>query len=405
MSLDRKKKLQRRKEKQGRTDAAKRDRLRDALAMFGLHDLFDAVPGDLQAQIAGFALPSPTMTLGPSAARLESARHLQEWFDWNLHNRYDVSPSTPFGPSLHDVFCWMGGLQTGPWHRLMPSSSRHGPKARAATAHFVERFMSFAREHGMTLIGKALMAITDEVANQSSPDGHYLYLQPDFAPRGTRFGWNFVIHALEAERRHITLDGASRPVYRCYAAGESLERPEPIFWSPRELGFSAAEERLPVFMQSHAVDACRKRLPPGIFHLHVLSQSLEQPQVERMNDDARLIAYGGANRFGYFVCRLVEEAFVLQTFLFLTMEGTPEYKRVRERLRLRRRDIEELKLDDLDQILFSDLRDDPVLAGVLGECGLSHLLADCADLIPTVTFPGVAQAVRKYLGMPQVVQP
>jgi hypothetical protein len=69
---------------------------------------------------------------------------------------------------------------------------------------------------------------------------------------------------------------------------------------------------------------------------------------------------------------------------------------------LRRRDIEELKLDDLDQIVFSDLRDDPVLAQVLGECGLSHLLTDCADVIRTVAFPGVAQAVRKYLGMPQM---
>ena len=64
--------------------------------------------------------------------------------------------------------------------------------------------------------------------------------------------------------------------------------------------------------------------------------------VERQ-DEAYLIAYHLKDlRLGYLVARVVEGRVVITTFLFLTMEGTPEYRLLHEQLRLCRRDIEHL---------------------------------------------------------------
>jgi hypothetical protein len=81
------------------------------------------------------------------------------------------------------------------------------------------------------------------------------------------------------------------------------------------------------------------------------------------------------------------------------MQGTPESDLLRKRLRLRREDVEYNQLDDVENLLFSDLVRDPELAAVFGECGLAHLLAERPVEIDVILREGYAASLRKYLGM------
>lgn len=107
------------------------------------------------------------------------------------------------------------------------------------------------------------------------------------------------------------------------------------------------------------------------------------------------------NRFGYFPFTVSDdgERVVLTTFLFLTMQGTPEYRLLGERLGLSRADIEYHRLDRAERFFQTDLCLDKDLAGRLGECGLGHLLEPAGDFDPLL-LRGVAAELRKYLGLP-----
>ncbi len=83
----------------------------------------------------------------------------------------------------------------------------------------------------------------------------------------------------------------------------------------------------------------------------------------------------GAGRAGYFVAKVFPGFVLILTFLFLTMEGTPEAKLLREKLGLHRKHIEEYHLDRFFTLIGSDIADDPLLSRVLAECGCGHLLS------------------------------
>src|SRR5207302_802619 len=77
---------------------------------------------------------------------------------------------------------------------------------------------------------------------------------------------------------------------------------------------------------------------------------------------------------GCLVARVVGNQVVLRTFLFLTMEGTPEARELSRRLGLSRPDIEYEGLDRLETFLSPSFRADAELAELLRECGCGSLL-------------------------------
>src|SRR6185369_8303135 len=90
---------------------------------------------------------------------------------------------------------------------------------------------------------------------------------------------------------------------------------------------------------------------------------------------------------------------IITTFLFLTMQGTPEAQRLARKLKLRRMDIEYQRLDELETFLNTDLRNDPLLAELFEECGCGHLLRLNAAQPPSEE--GYARELRKYLRLDQ----
>src|SRR5688572_29335456 len=207
-----------------------------------------------------------------------------------------------------------------------------------------------------------------------------------------------VFRSTDAQSRRISLEGADRPAYR---VGTSLSGGDVtwITWPGDRLGRWEAE--YPVFVQSHALRqlAQRVNLPGVVPYLQAwMAESLENPTiVERRPGGTFLVEFRiQEHRVGYLVTKLVENVVVVRTFLFLTMESTPEARKLERRLKLTRRDLEWLGLNDLSAFTRSDLRDDAQLRTLLTDCGCGHLLDMEKDELATTPRP-LAAELRQYV--------
>jgi hypothetical protein len=110
------------------------------------------------------------------------------------------------------------------------------------------------------------------------------------------------------------------------------------------------------------------------------------------------------HKLGYFAIEKVDELFLAKTFLFLTMQGTPEAGALYKLLRLKRLDVEHLGLDSLNSFLSDDLRADHELVSVLEECGFGGLLQMARFETKSGARTALARDVRAYLGMQPKLQ-
>lgn len=223
-------------------------------------------------------------------------------------------------------------------------------------------------------------------------------------PAGTRhIRTNIQIFREPARRVQVEFEGIARPAYQC---GGFL-RPgviDWVAWRPADLDMEGPDQGFPVFVQNHALKNLYERLgaldamnEPAV----MMFQSLMKPNVVVRQPDGSMLVECRAElgRLGYFVVHFLRDKFLVNTFLFLTMEGTPESHRLYERLRITRHAVEMMKLDDLATFLLSDIRDDKQLAGVLTECGCGHLLT-MTDRLPFKVKALMRQArhLRRILG-------
>ena len=159
---------------------------------------------------------------------------------------------------------------------------------------------------------------------------------------------------------------------------------------------------LPVFLQSHALRRLRERLA-GTFDTEVALQMgltcslLEPTVVERSGEDYLISFHFYGIRVGYLVARVVDEKLLITTFLFLTMQGTPEHRQMKERLRLSRPDIEYQDLDKLATFLTKDVLADDELVKVLEEAGCGSLLDLARDGFPHTEADGRAEELKRFL--------
>jgi hypothetical protein len=202
----------------------------------------------------------------------------------------------------------------------------------------------------------------------------------------------------------VAIDGKPRRAFQC-AIPWLLEG---IWWVECEGGALGLDggQKYPVFLQSHALHRLRERLAPSVIpepaiHLGLMC-SLAGPRVMPSEGDSYRIDFHFKDaRVGYLVGRVVEGKLVITTFLFLTMEGTPEGRLLKEKLRLSRRDIEYEGLDRLETFLTPDVLADKELGKVLEDCGCGSLLALARDGFPHTAAGSRAEELRRFLGIAQ----
>lgn len=119
----------------------------------------------------------------------------------------------------------------------------------------------------------------------------------------------------------------------------------------------------------------RTRLAAGIAQT-CLIHSFDDNILEYHNQGYRTLVACQANglKFGYFVIGRVDDDFVVHTFLFLTNEGTPEGKKLKELAQLERLDKDYLGLDSLAAYVDFDIKTDPRLKEIFYEAGCGSLL-------------------------------
>src|SRR5262249_15794776 len=143
--------------------------------------------------------------------------------------------------------------------------------------------------------------------------------------------------------KSLIVDGVERNVVRCYIP-DSPNGLKELTWSSDAIGLPGRDENLRVVIQSHAIEQLRNRVP--FANSFWTFDSLAEPQFVEVNEDRFLVEYRFCGRrMGYFSCLRLGETVLIRTFLFLTMQGTPEARLLRKRLRLSRSDIEYNELD------------------------------------------------------------
>jgi len=137
------------------------------------------------------------------------------------------------------------------------------------------------------------------------------------------------------------------------------------------------EKTLHVYVQDHAISRLQERI--GVisnkgFLLDCLGESLANPVVVSKDGNSYLIEYRFYNyKLGYLVISNEDDFALVRSFKFITMTGTPEYRKITRALRATKYDITRMKLDDLNSFIYSDLFEDDQIEEILSNCDLGHI--------------------------------
>lgn len=389
------------KRRQQRVAVDRRRAMRDVLIELGLWDELRKYPFhrrllDFRGSYASVKL-GDDVTPGERATRLlrEAEAALRE-ADFNCPELGGYFPT-------RDYF-----VLVRPAVSIVRASAKHYPRVQAcwnASAERLESLLSIETMVQSTL--SACTAVSNATCKFGRIDERLYSSRLDFgARRNTNSAMLFVIHQEQARARKFDREGARRRAFWC---GQPFDDGiEWIEW-PRDLVGLADGPPLPVYVQSHALDNLYRRearalLAPDtewLVHDYLWIALLEPKLTPLARQPGRfLVEY----RFlqwliGYLVAEVVDDAVLVETFLFLTMDGTPQGDALRHKLRLRRSDKQFLALDRLETFLNTDLRYDRELIELLEECGCGHLfeIADGFALQRRVT--GHAEAIRRHLGL------
>jgi hypothetical protein len=202
----------------------------------------------------------------------------------------------------------------------------------------------------------------------------------------------------------LAVSEGRRKAYPC-ARADLDSAPRHLNWNPAKLGIGDVDRNLPVYVGEHALARLRERIPVilDVALLHnIVCDSLAAARLGPTEGaDGFLVDAGPpARKLGYFVVEIYADFVFVRTFLFLTMQGTPEAKCMRQKLGLSRKDIEYYKLDSYFTLACSDLGDDPALRQALAECGCDYLLDFSDHSKPLSWLKRYRDPLRQELGLP-----
>lgn len=276
------------------------------------------------------------------------------------------------------------------------------PKIEAAWAALAERVLPHVQDNytrGLQTMVETLDAV---LLPHCHIDGRIYWLRYHYAaePSGRpRMAVTLEVHV--AQSREVVREGVRRPAWRCGlpAGATGIEW---VSWSPSVRGPDEAAGHLDVYVQSHALEQLYKRLPLEPWAVQdFMWQSLRKPRLASPRRGRWLVEYKFfQHRLGYFVAEEVDGCILVATFLFLTMEGTPEGNELRQRLRVRTDDVSWLGMDTLSYFVLSDVEKDAELTALLSECGCGHLFQLLRPDAVVARASGVAARTRQHLELP-----
>lgn len=370
------------------------DRLSRVLVAVGAVDEFNGLPKNLKERIRALLGWDLRVKLDPSAEGCADAETARQLIDSTLRET-PLKTETGHSMMLADYLTVFSSMNA-----LLDEKCVVTFEGKKDTRRLAELTRQFHGQHDL-LVDFKVESLLAHVVNQCSQVDQKLIgynMRPELWANGNKV-WVVKVYRTPAQRIDVLIDGRPRPVFRCGAC--TFRK---IIWSSfpaHVLGLDSKLAPFPVYIQSHALRQLDERLPlvgnEGVTTFF-LCDAFRQPEVVARRADDWLVSYRvGTHRLGYLVVTLLTDKIVVRTFLFLTMQGTPEAELLRKKLSLYRPDIEHLELDRMETFLQTDLRKDSGLVRILNECNCGHLLAfkpEYHDVCRT----GIAASVRKYLG-------
>lgn len=209
------------------------------------------------------------------------------------------------------------------------------------------------------------------------------------------------LDTVQPEQRRVRLDERARTVYR---VGWALPSYGPHWISVKANLFDdpAAQglEELPVYVQSHALHRLEERLDctDRSSQQYNMYLSLDEPEVVRGPTGKWLIKYQLKGfHLGYLMVDIVDGILIVRTFLFVTMDSTPEGYALQKALGLAAVDKKYLIVDRLSTFLISDIADHPDIKEHFVRAGCSDLFGfDTSSLIPEHRLQ-LGDRIRDYL--------
>ena len=116
-----------------------------------------------------------------------------------------------------------------------------------------------------------------------------------------------------------------------------------------------------MYVSKHALDRLRERLDSllcsGVAEIGLYAACADPVSTTNKKGVVLLECRYWGKKVGYFVIGLDNNMLFVKTFLFITMDGTPEAEKIYQLLSLTRKDKEYLYLDRIESYGLKDFRD------------------------------------------------
>lgn len=382
-------------EKQAKRQASIRKGFAEAAELLGLTHLLEQFPHRLRQRLWNLPVGEPVVQADPSSVSHPSAAVIRTELQQHLRHAsialdgkraYPVASVITFVAGLQLLLRWMQAPAEG------ALANRLAAEGFPVVEEFFKRYLSEAL---LNLIAEVRAGIAQHQRLDRQLITFSLCWQ-EMADGKLRTAIIFAVN--QPQRIEVEVEGDRRTAFRCggqFAVEPSIQW---VAWPGSALGIEDSKMELPVYVQKHALHRLEERLReigPAAAHFWLWS-SLSEPTLVAKDGDHYTIEYRFLQwRLGYLMGRRVGDRVVITTFIFLTMQGSPEAELLRQTLRLQRRDIEYQGLDELRTFVGTDMLDDPVLQEIFRQCGCGHL-AELRSMVVQRPAEYAAQ-LRKYL--------
>lgn len=386
-----------------RRDSKRAQETASVLAAIGVLEEFRKQPAPLRKHFSRLRYPRPEIVLDATAENEPEAPDIANDLSLALEEEHLSIEETARTVSLLDFFC----IGVPLWHYF--GLTKLKPIGVESADHFLDCMYTATNDHISSnmdwVLGTLAWSMDFALLKYSRIDRTLFWISLDFPPEEDTdpdYFFNVTVHVHRVEERRRKIDGVPKRLYRC-GTGYGM-RIDWVSWTSADLGLTGPEQALPVFIDGgHALRNLRERVTVAQDNGMVedcMWDSLQSPGVTWTEEaDKFLVEYRlWEHKIGYFVFKALDDMYVAKTFLFLTMDGTPEGQKLWEKLRLTKKDKQYTGLDRLSTFVLSDIKDDPELVAVFEECGCAHLFDMTEEKLTDRQLTGSAADVRKYLG-------
>jgi hypothetical protein len=216
------------------------------------------------------------------------------------------------------------------------------------------------------------------------------------------------MHSVRPEKKKIKYNDGSRLVFRVGWAFTN----EGMIWPQlkgTDFGIDNAHSHKPVYVyiQAHAIHRLKERLDVlTISHIQFyLYVALVELKIAKAANGQSLIEFRyNDKKFGYLAFDLVGNMIVIKTFLFLTMDGTPEGEILRQMLGIEAVDKKYLEIDRLSTFVLTDIKDHPEVFEKFEQAGCADLFMLDNEAMNAIPRTEKARLIQSYLSVPSAVE-